>query len=97
MGGSHNFGARKGAILKAMGLRAGTPDLDLKMARGGYHGLCLEVKGPGGRLSKEQKIAHAKLIAQGYCVLVGEGKEACKDILIRYMLGKIRREGIASE
>jgi len=46
MGGSHNFGARKGATLKAMGLRAGAPDLFLAMMRGGYGGLYLEIKGP---------------------------------------------------
>lgn len=95
MGGSHNFGARKGATLKAMGLRPGVPDLFLAMMRGGFGGLYVEVKGPKGRLSKVQRDYHAKLIKQGYCVRVGDGKEVCKDIISQYILGNIKREGIA--
>ena len=95
MGGSHNFGARKGATLKAMGLRAGVPDLFLAIARGGYHGLYVEVKGPKGRLSKVQRDYHVKLIEKGYCVRVGDGENVCKYIISQYILGNIRREGIA--
>lgn len=97
MGGTHNFGVRKGAVLKAMGLRSGWPDLFLAKMRGGYGGLFVEVKSPGGKLSKVQKEMHAMLIGQGYCVRTGEGRDECKDIITRYILGKIRREGFTSQ
>jgi len=87
MGGSHNFGPRKGATLKAMGLKAGIPDLNLFIARSGYHGLLLEVKGKGGKLSPVQKDYHQLLKAQGYCVEVGEGALVCIAIIKAYLGG----------
>lgn len=36
--------ARNGAALKRMGLRKGFPDLFFPYARGGYHGLFIELK-----------------------------------------------------
>lgn len=47
-------GPIEGAIFKAMGVRAGSPDLILIIPRGSFHGLALELKSKDGRLTIEQ-------------------------------------------
>lgn len=42
-------------IMKAMGYEPGTCDLFIMAARGGYHGLALEIKTEDGALSPDQK------------------------------------------
>ena len=60
--------------LKATGLRAGVPDLHLPVARGGYHGLWLELKRQlGGKVSDEQRWWHEQLAAQDQWVAVCPG------------------------
>ena len=51
-GGSRN--AKEAANLKAQGVRAGVPDLELPAARGVYTGLHIEMKHGKNRVSKEQ-------------------------------------------
>ena len=43
------------AHLKAQGVRAGVPDLCLPVARGGYHGLYIELKAARGRVQDTQR------------------------------------------
>lgn len=78
-------GPRRGAILKAMGVRAGTPDYELSMARHGFHGLYLEFKTPTGSLRPEQREFHAILKEQGYevkvCRTLDEAMQAVQDYL----------------
>lgn len=52
-GGQRNL--REAARFKAMGTKAGFPDLFLAVARGGYHGLFIEMKNDRGRQSEAQK------------------------------------------
>ena len=40
---------------RAAGVRSGVPDLFLPCSRGGYHGLWIEMKAMGGRVSREQE------------------------------------------
>lgn len=40
--------------MKAEGVKAGVPDYILPVARGGYHGLAIELKSLTGRASREQ-------------------------------------------
>ena len=54
---SPNGGARsksEGARFKREGVKAGYPDLELNVARRGYHGLFIELKTPKGVLSMGQ-------------------------------------------
>lgn len=75
-----NGGARgtiTGALLKAEGVLAGVPDVLYAHAAGGYHGLFLEFKKPGGRLSRAQALCHRGLREEGYRVeTVRSGLEA---------------------
>lgn len=75
-----NGGARDaitGALLKAEGVLAGIPDVFYAHAAGGFHGLFLEFKKPGGRLSRAQVLCHLRLREEGYRVeTVRSGAEA---------------------
>ena len=64
-----NGGARNavtGAIIKREGAVRGVADLELNMARGGWHGLKIEMKTPKGRQSPEQKQWQKAVEEQGY-------------------------------
>lgn len=66
--------AKVRAGLKQQGLRPGVPDIDLPVARNGWHGLRIELKRvTGGSVSREQKQMHELLIGQGYMVKVCKG------------------------
>jgi hypothetical protein len=68
-----NGGARtviEGAILKACGVRAGTPDF-ICIRSGRTYGL--ELKADGGRLSAAQKLAHDEMRAAGAEVATAVG------------------------
>ena len=72
--------------LKEQGVKAGIPDLFLPCARGGFHGLYIEMKRrKGGRVSIEQKKAIIALREQGYRVEVCEGWEKARDVIKEYM------------
>lgn len=72
-----NGGARtavEGAILKSQGVRAGHPDYILDLARGGYHGLRLELKAPDGDPPTAAQAAYLdRLREQGYYGCVARG------------------------
>ena len=72
--------------LKAEGLRKGYPDIGLDVARGGYHGLRIELKRTkGGRVSPEQTAWLARLRGEGYLCLVASGWQAAVTILEGYL------------
>lgn len=84
---------KEAAMLKAEGVKAGVPDIFLPVARGGYHGLYIELKRKhGGRTSAVQEEWIDKLRAQGYAVYVCHGWEIAKDLILKYMKGGIQRE-----
>lgn len=68
--------------LKREGMKGGLPDLHLPVARGGCHGLWIEMKRVrGGRVSPAQAWWHIRLRAGGYQVTVCRGSgEACATI-----------------
>lgn len=69
------------ARFKAAGVCPGIPDLFLPVARGGYHGLWIEMKAKDGRVSPAQRDMMGRLSAQGYrCVVCFGADEAIAQI-----------------
>lgn len=78
-----------GAVLSGQGVRKGAPDLMLPVARGGYHGLFIELKRvKGGWVSKEQAEFLAALTAQDYRAVVCRGAIPAIKEIEKYMEGK---------
>ena len=74
------------AKLKKQGVKPGVPDLFLPVARGGFHGLWIEMKRKkGGRVSDEQKAWISDLEGQMYRCFVAHGAEEACDELYRYL------------
>ena len=72
-------------ILKGEGVRAGVPDLFLAVARGGYHGLFLELKTEKGRISEAQLEMHARLAKQRYFVAVPRSVGEALEVIQQYL------------
>ena len=71
---------------KNNGLKRGYPDIFLPVARGGYHGLFIELKRvKGGVLSQYQKQWLNDLTDQGYFACVCRGADAAKRLLVKYL------------
>lgn len=71
--------------MKAEGVRPGIPDLLLAVPRQGRHGLFIEMKARGGRLSQHQQLVIPQLKAHGYEVEVCQGFDAARDVIRNYM------------
>jgi hypothetical protein len=70
-----------GKRLKDSGLRAGTPDYFLAIAKTPYHGLFIEIKSENGKLQGSQKEMLNVLSCQEYCADVAYGlDQAIKSI-----------------
>lgn len=82
-GGKRN--AIEAAKFKAMGVRAGFPDLILCIARHGYHGLFVELKTEKGRQTDNQKYYQCVLEEQGYRYEVVRSIEDFQTILNDYL------------
>lgn len=76
------------ARFKAQGVKAGVPDIFLPCARGGYHGLYIELKRTkGGKISAAQKEWIDALRGQGYKVIVCYGFDEAREVIISYLEG----------
>lgn len=81
--------ARTGARMKAEGLRSGVPDICLPVARGGHHGLYIELKRrKNSRVTQKQLDWIADLVAQGYVAAVCRGCDEAISLITRYLTGK---------
>jgi len=78
---------QQGAMLKAMGVKSGVPDLCLPVARGAYHGLYIELKSTSksARASEAQIWWIEELLAHGYAAIVCKGFDAAVEALTAYM------------
>lgn len=90
-----NGGSRKrleAANLKRQGVKAGVPDLCLPVARGGFHGLYIEMKYGKNKTSENQKQWLSDLRKQGYAAEVCYGWEQAAEMITKYleMRGKER-------
>lgn len=71
---------------RAMGVKPGVPDLFLPVARGGLHGLYIELKRQeGGRASAAQKGWMQALEDQGYAVHLCHGWVDARDLIMDYL------------
>jgi hypothetical protein len=75
------------ARLKRMGVRAGYPDLLLDA--GGHHGLRIELKAQGGRLSTVQGAWLARLKAAGYAAVVCFGWPHAAHVIAGYLAPRL--------
>ena len=86
---STQAGDRRGIVgalmMKRMGYANGTPDLIFFTARGGFHGLLLELKDKAVQ-SESQKEFGKKTRDEGYAYEVAYGIDQAKDVIERYML-----------
>ena len=96
-----NGGLRSKAVagkLKAQGVKSGVPDIQLDVARKGFHGLRIELKVPEvkavpgitkrkapGRTSAEQDAWLEQLRSQGYRAEVAYGWSDAMEILVDYL------------
>lgn len=79
---------QQGARMKAEGRKSGVPDICLPVARGGYHGLYIELKRTkGGRVSDEQDVWLLALRANGYRAEVCRGWDAARQVIEEYIKG----------
>lgn len=85
-GGSRNH--IEAAHLQKQGVKPGVPDICLPVARGGYHGLYIELKRrAGGVVSKSQKEWLSFLARQGYCACVCRGADEAMNVILKYLGG----------
>lgn len=83
-----NGGARSKATagkLKKEGVKAGVSDLFLSVARDGYHGLYVEMKAQGGRVSPEQRAWIEAAREHGYRAEVCVGADAAWAVICEYL------------
>lgn len=89
-GGKRN--AREAANLKRQGVKAGVPDICLPVARGGYHGLYIELKVGNNKPTEKQKEWQKKLNKQGYLSVVRYGWQQAAQTLTEYLeMGTLKK------
>ncbi len=72
--------------LKKQGVKRGVPDMCLPVARGGYHGLYIELKRQkGGVVSETQKSWITALAGQGYKAVVCRGADEAIGTIKEYL------------
>lgn len=82
-GGSRN--RLEAANLRRQGVKSGVPDLCLPVARGGYHGLYIEMKYGKNKTSENQNKWLEALRAQNYAAAVCYGWQEAQQVIINYL------------
>lgn len=83
-GGIRTWG-RVMADMKKTGYQPGTFDLNIAVARQGFHGLFLEVKPLRGVASPAQKEYGVLLRKEGYCARIEKGWKRCREAIEDYL------------
>ena len=68
---------------------AGVPDLFLAVAISPFHGLYLELKVKGGKVSAKQREWHKRLRVGGYASELCFGADAAIEMLTQYLAGEL--------
>jgi hypothetical protein len=86
-------GAQRGraGYMKAEGVRAGVPDICLPVARGGHHGLYIELKALDGATREAQMEWLVALDEEGYYVMICYGFAEARDTILAYLAGEYVR------
>ena len=74
-----------GCILKRLGVLSGVSDVVIPVARGGYHGMYLEMKSSKGRLSENQKSFLDNMTKEGYMAVCAHGFDSAKEFIEEYL------------
>ncbi len=74
-----------GNRLKRLGLKSGVPDIALPVARGGYHGLYIEMKYGRNTLTENQRIWLDMLRKTGHMTAVCYSFIEAKDVILGYL------------
>lgn len=82
------------ARLKREGVKAGAPDIYLDVARGGYHGLRIELKAGRNRPSAEQLRWGIALQQRGYSWHVCYGWFDAARVIVEYLRGDLEECGL---
>lgn len=81
-----NEGKRKnGAVLKAMGMKSGVPDVVLPVVKNGFPGLYIEMKFKNNKTTPEQAAFMTALRQQGYQTAVCYSAEEAKEEILNYL------------
>lgn len=83
-----NGGARDkvtAAILKRQGVKRGIWDTNLPVARKGFHGLWIEIKKPGEKLSQDQEEFGEFVVSEGYAAHVVDDWQVAINIVRDYL------------
>lgn len=72
--------------LKRQGVKAGVPDICLPAARGGYHGLYIELKAGKNTTTQKQEQWLGFLQGQGYFTAVCYGWQIAAELIETYLL-----------
>ena len=73
--------------MKREGVKAGVSDVFLPVARGEFHGMYIELKVKGGKLSESQEWWIAETTKQGYYSVVCYGWVEASEIIGKYLEG----------
>ena len=87
-GGSRN--RNEAAKLKRQGVRAGVPDICLPVARGGFHGLFVELKYGRNKATDRQTAWLDALRSQGYLAVECVGWDTAREVITKYLKGEIK-------
>ena len=74
-----------GFILKQLGVLSGVSDVVIPVARGGFHGMYIEMKSTKGRLSDNQKSFLDNMAKEGYMAVCAHGFDSAKQFIEGYL------------
>jgi len=74
-----------GFILKQLGVLSGVSDVVIPVARGGFHGMYIEMKSTKGRLSENQKSFLDNMTKEGYMAVCAHGFDSAKQFIEEYL------------
>ena len=77
--------AAEAANLKRQGVKAGVPDIHLPVARGGFHGLYIELKAGDNTVTDNQKRWLKRLSAEGHATAVCYGAKQASEVITAYL------------